>query len=125
MCACCPHGVVYAVKFLLRGESPRDHVDIYCYPSMHNRHCGFVISQDLWQIMEIKGKKICSNPIRVDLLRKQKAIYHIVAKAGQLKVAMAELDLSQMIFVPCPYDVDHSYSALKHPLTKSAEHFCG
>ena len=26
--ACCHHGVTYAIKFLLRGESPQDHVDI-------------------------------------------------------------------------------------------------
>ena len=26
--ACCPHGITYGLKYLLRGETPRDHVDM-------------------------------------------------------------------------------------------------
>ena len=123
MCACCPHGVVYAVKFLLRGESPRDHVDILL---------SFYAQPTLW-ICDIPGFVAShGNKRKADLFQPNRGRFAEEtednvsrAKAGKLKVPIPELDLNQMIFTQCPSDVDHTYSQVKHPLTKSSEHYCG
>ena len=113
--ACCPHGVVYGIKFLLRGESPRDHVDILLslkfqptvvisdIPSFIARH-GNKRKQDMFWPND--GRFVEANKSNIDKF-----------EAGTLKVSIPELDFGRILHEPiCD---DHAYSKQPdHPITQ-------
>ena len=49
--AACPHGIVYAIKFVLHAESPRDHVDVL----LSVRHQPIIVISDMANIVVAHG----------------------------------------------------------------------
>jgi len=109
-----------SIKFLLRGESPRDHVDMLLsfdhqptltvcdIPSFVARH-GNKRKRNMFY--PNKGRFAEEN---TDTISKQ--------KEGILNVSIPELDTSRLIFTPS--NTDHLYAEPDHPLTHTSNHYC-
>ena len=50
---CCPHGIVYAIKSLLRAESPRDYIDL----ERSLKHRSNICVADIAHLIATHGKK--------------------------------------------------------------------
>ena len=122
--ASCPHGVVYAVKSLLRGESVRDHVDILLsfrhmpnltindMPGMTARH-GNYRHPGLFSPHE--GRLAEPTPANQDLW-----------KQGKLWVSLPFLKRGTDLPLNSTKgaaEADHSYCSSGHPSTGIADHY--
>lgn len=111
---------MYAIKFLLRGESPRDHVDIL-RSFMHQPTIsisdipGFIARHGNKRYPEMfspnDGKFIEANDVNLTKL-----------KEGTLSVSLPQLDPK---FSGGTHEatLDHSYSIPEHPITKNRDHY--
>jgi hypothetical protein len=118
----CPHGIVYGIKFLLRGESPRPFVDLLlslrqqptlfvCDLPGHVAAHGNNRSADMFQ--PLGGRFAEPTPGNIES-----------AKQKNLDIDIPELDVIHWALKP--QSVDHTYSEKKvHPLTGSSKTYCG
>ncbi len=106
----CPHNITYAVKFLLRSESPRDYVDIL--RSM--KHVPTVNIADIAHSIAKMGNRIVPGMFSPNegCLAEPTEDNIESAQNGTLKIDL-----------PCLRENQPSHSPDAHPLTGSSEHY--
>lgn len=120
--ASCPHGIVYGIKFLLRGESPRDHIDLL----LSLKHQPTVTICDIPGFVSRHGNKRkpgMFSPHDGRFAEPNESNIQ-AGQNGHLQIDLPELNLQHMIFSQSVDD--HQYtSASKHPLMHTTNHYCG
>ena len=115
--ASCQHGIVYGIKWLLRCESPRDHVDLLlCF-----KHLPSIIISDMPHIIVAHAHKRKPNMFKPHLGRVLEAseLNLELAEAGELSVSLPWLTQGKFRAVhPSAMDTEeHNYSEVVHPVT--------
>jgi len=107
----CPHNITYAIKFLLRSESPRDYVDIF--RSM--AHVPTVNIADIANSIARLGNRISPGLFHPNEGRVVSVsdVHKVAAKEGRLSVSMP------FLLDDRPKDV----SGDQHPITGSSDKF--
>lgn len=123
LCAVCPHGIVYGLKFLLRGESPRDHVDMLLSFS----HMPTLSVCDIPSFVARHGNNRRPNLFSPHFGRFAAPTEQNIAKSktGTLTVSIPELDMEHLMYRTFNQDIDHPYAKKKHPLTRTDAHYVG
>lgn len=117
--ASCPHKVVYALKFVLRAEGPRDYVDIL----MSMKYQPNVTIVDMAHMVAAHGCKRKSNMFHPYCGRLVESTKENIqsAEEGRLTVNLPWLiDSFREPLLPTTNtttELDHSYDARPHPIT--------
>ena len=113
--ATCPHGIIYALKFVLRAESPRDYIDLM--ESM--KHQPNVVVSDMANMLVSHGNKR-----RKDMFQ---PFNGMVAEPTQENIALA-LDGKLCVSLPWLEEKESSSSAPdtpgNHPVSGTDHHLC-
>ena len=113
--ATCPHGVVYALKFVLRSESPRDYVDIL----MSMKHQPNITILDVANMVAAHGNNRKENMFHPHSGKVVESTPENVAKGknGELDISLDWLDNSKKV-------ANSSNTEMAHPVTGSEVHLC-
>ena len=120
----CPHGIVYLLKWPLRGESPRDYMDMLY--SM--KFAPTIMITDMPHHIANHAHKRTPNFFNPNMGRILPATQENIDKAQQKNLTNVEftfIDESYFLSVSklSPKQDDHIYSKTVHPLTKVPYHF--
>ncbi|ELT91419.1 hypothetical protein CAPTEDRAFT_195355, partial [Capitella teleta] len=110
--ACCPHGITYGMKFLLRGESPRDHLDLL----FSFKHIPTLTICDIPGFVARHAAKRRPGLFKPNDGRFAEASEENLKNISGLKISIPELDFSSFFYNAC--ERDHSYS-VGHPVTNT------
>jgi len=113
----CPHGVIYALKFVLRAESPRDYVDLI----LSMEHQPNIIISDMANMVVAHGNKRERNmfsPFNGMVAEPTKSNVQ-EALAGTLEVSLPWLDGEAK---DCK--ASHKKKSGRHPVSGSEHHLC-
>jgi len=113
----CPHGVIYALKFVLRAESPRDYVDLI----LSMEHQPNIIISDMANMVVAHGNKRERNmfsPFNGMVAEPTKSNVQ-EALAGTLEVSLPWLDGEAK---DCK--ASHKKKSERHPFSGSEHHLC-
>ena len=115
--ASCPHKVVYAVKFVLRTEGPRDYIDLL----LSMRHQPNVVIVDMAHMVAKHGNNRMPgmfSPFEGRLVANKEENIK-AAEEGSLSVSLPWLTdcFNKPPLKPTTTSHDHQYTAPVHPLT--------
>ena len=115
----CPHGVIYALKFVLRAESPRGYVDLI----LSMAHQPNIIVSDMANMLVAHGNKRKMNMFRPfnGMVADPTQNNIKEALAGTLEVSLPWLDAN---VEDCKDKVPGKPLSETHPVSKSSQHLC-
>lgn len=119
--ASCPHNIVYAVKFVLRAEGPRDYIDIL----LSMEHQPTIVIVDMAHMVVAHGKHRKPGMFAPFDGRLVEATTENIekAEANRLNVEMPWIT-DGWNEQPMPINRDHQYTIAPHPITGQFDHYC-
>jgi len=112
----CQHGVIYALKFVLRAESPRDYIDLI----LSMEHQPNIMVSDMANILVAHGQKR-----NRDMFSPHNGMVAEPTKDNVQEALEGRLEVSLPWLMDNYIDGDDKCSTTKmHPVTGSDQHFC-